>query len=125
MSGTFLKENELRGRRMKSCISGTVFSAVFYFLLSPCASAVQVDIQVRADNNPDNDYIAWAPVEATARVIDPAGLNGDLPIMLADAGWPATDCSTTHHGAVLFSKTLGSGKTADQPTLNLVLPRSG
>ncbi|MGD0864125.1 MAG: tyrosinase family protein [Rhizomicrobium sp.] len=109
---------------MRSLIGRCTLGAVFFLAGIGVAQAAQIQIQLRGDGNPNNDYIAWAPVPATIRVSDPSGLDGDLPVVLSDAA-AGTDCSTTHRGAVLFANSLTPGKTADQSTLALTLPKNG
>ena len=109
---------------MRRSIGRCTLGAVFFFAGIGVAQAAQIQIQLRGDGNPNNDYIAWAPVPATIRVSDPSGLDGDLPVVLSDTA-AGTDCSTTHRGAVLFANSLTPGKTADQSTLALTLPKNG
>ena len=102
---------------MKRCALG---AAIVLGAMSG-VQAAKIEIRVR-DGASNGDYIAWAPVTASIRVSDPTGLTGDLPVVLGD---PDEDCKATHHGGLLFAKTLAPGQTADQGTLGLTLPRSG
>ena len=109
---------------MRTSIGRCVLGAAIFVAAIGSAQAAQIQIQLRGDGNPGNDYIAWAPVPATIRVSDPSGLDADLPVVLSDSGAGA-DCTTTHHGVVLFANTVAPGRTADQVTLALTLPKNG
>jgi Common central domain of tyrosinase len=89
------------------------------------AEAAQVQIQLRGTDDPNNDYIAWSPVPATIRVSDPAGLTGDLRIVLSNGIGSGQSCDGVGHGAVAFAASVGSGETASADELSLTLPRDG
>jgi hypothetical protein len=89
------------------------------------AEAAQVQIQLRGSDDPANDYIAWSPVPATIRVSDPAGLAGDLQVVLSNGATPNQPCGGPGHGAAVFAATVAPGETAAADSLSLTLPRDG
>lgn len=102
-----------------------IFPALVALLGALRAEAAQVQIQLRGSDDPNNDYLAWAPVPATIRVSDPTGLTGDLPVVLSNGAGAGQPCGGAGHGAVVFAANVGPGETATADALNLTLPKDG
>jgi hypothetical protein len=108
----------------KLLMKGTIGGLAALVVLAS-ADAAQLQIQLRGSDDPNNDYIAWAPVPATIRVSDATGLSGDLQVTLTNGATSGQPCGGPGHGAAVFAATVAPGATAAADTLILTLPRTG
>ncbi|MGY3621928.1 tyrosinase family protein [Bradyrhizobium sp. USDA 10063] len=109
-------------RAASGCLAG--FLALV--AIAPAAGlAQQIETQIRTAD-PTDDYLTWAPAPARIRQIPQAGATDKVVILTNDAEGPVPPGRKYPlDGNVAFAKSITSGATATEKTLELVLPKDG